>query len=238
MMRRTRGSTRSMKRTPRPYRRPAAWLLCTCAWAGLLRPAFGAGPETRPLVPARIEPAKDETPRQALERGCKVVNQLDANRAMELFRYDVKDPKERDMTQSLCAYAVAATRVEQAVRRKFGDDAAAEMVHAIGETTEKDLADADVTVDGDTATVKLPHSSEPVKMVREDGVWKVSVKDLLAGMSDEDAKATMEKNKQCEEGFDRVAGKVEAGKLKTAEAVNEAVDRVINPPPPQPGGPV
>lgn len=233
-----RTSLEGVNSTRRPHQGAAVWLLYLGMCAGLLPPAFGAEPGTQPATPARIEPVKGETPRQALERGAKVYDQLDVKRAMELFRYDEKDPKERELTASLCEYAVAATRVEQAVRRKLGDEAAVEVVHSIGESTEKDLAEADVKVEGDTATVKLPNAAEAVKMVRVEGVWKVSMKDLAAGMKDADVKETVEKYRRSAAGFERVAGKVEAGKLKSAREVSEAMDRVLNPPPPQPGGPV
>lgn len=231
----------------RPTFRPRllpAWLLCAGACAGLLGPALGAEAETKPAPaaapapPARIEPAKDETPRQALMRGCKVFDQLDVGRAMELFRYDEKDAKERALAEALCAYAVSATRVEHAVRRKLGDAAAAEVVHSIGENTEADVADAKITVDGDTATVKLPHSAEPAKLVRVAGVWKVPVKDIAAGLTDDDVKTLVESNHRSAAAFDRVSEKVEAGKLKTVEEINEAMDRAAHPPPPQPGEPV
>ena len=148
-----------------------AVLLAVCS-------ALHADPATRPA----FEIPKDETPKQALKRGCKVFDTLDLDAVLKLYSWE--NEQQHEFVKAYGEYAIALTRVEHAMVKKFSRKDADDLVHAAGEQTEEDVDEAEITIDGDKATVKFKDAEAPIVLQRIEGVWKATTADLLKDMGD------------------------------------------------------
>ena len=192
---------------------------------------FCLTPLARCVDRADIDIPKDETPKQAIKRGCKVFDTLDLDAAMKLFAWD--DDKQRDFVKSYAEYAIALTRVELTIEKKFSRKDADEMVHAAGEHTETDLEEAEFTLDGDKATATFKGTDNPIILRRIDGTWKLVAADLLKDVGAEEVKSAMSDYNKFTKALVEIAKDVEVGKYTAPEAT-EVVKQLVNPPAPNP----
>jgi hypothetical protein len=198
----------------------AASALC---WAALAEePA--AQPENSQTHPAAI-PA-DETPQQALVRGAKVMDRFDVDAAVELYEYS--GSLEKQLVKTYCNYAVEVTRVEQAMKKRFGEKQSDAMLHAIGEYAESDLPKATYKTDGDTATVQYADETEPgLHMIRVNDVWKIDVHAEFKDVSDDDLKEEIKEKEALTEKIKPVAKKIEQGKFPTSDALIDEMKQIF-----------
>ena len=188
-----------------------------------------SGPATRPGV----EIPRNETPLQAIKRGCDVFDTLDLEAALKLFSYEGQ--QEERFTRSYCRFAVALTAVELSVVKKFDRKAADDLIHACHLQTKSDVDGSEVVLDGDKATVKLKGAEDPTILRLVDGTWKVSVADMLSDMNDEELKNSMEYYDHVTEALRPIARDLDAGKYTTSDDVVKAVKDIVDPTaPPRP----
>jgi hypothetical protein len=189
-----------------------------------------ADPSTRPSAPPI---PKDETPKQAIQRSCKVFDTLDPGAVVKLFRWAT--PREEKFIRSYVRYAIELTRIEQAVTKKFGRPAADDLVHAAGEQTESDIDAADEAIEGDTATVKFKGQDAPIiTLHREDGLWLVYAGDIIDKQTDDELKSAIDSYDGWSARLPAIAADVAAGKYATADEVTKLVKEMVNPDLPNP----
>jgi len=185
-----------------------------CVFAATLRAEEPGAPPTKSKIPA------DESPKDALLRGSRVIEQGDLDAVVAL--YEVSDPLEREMLTSCCKYYIALTRIELAVRHQFGRRDADELVRALGESTDDDVRKAEVKIAGDKATVSIPGNSTLI-MVRVQGVWKIALHEVRTGMSDEEVKSQTKTNDAMARVLAGLPEKVRRGDFsKAADLIDEA----------------
>ena len=173
------------------------------------------------LTHKKIEIPAIETPKQAVLRGCKVMENLDLDQAVDLYEYHGDFGKQN--VKAACRYYLGLTRVELAVRNKFGMKADDDFLHAIGENTEDDARNATYKVDGDKAEVTFPGDPQPsLQMIRENGVWKVDVSSTLQSMSKEDLKKFADFYESVEAASGPLADKINQGDFQTVDQVVDA----------------
>ncbi len=175
----------------------------------------------------KIQIPADETPEQAMVRGAHVIDQLDVDKAMEL--YECANDQEKMFVREYCKYAVEITKAEHAVKKQFGEKKSDEMLHAIGEFAESDLPHATYKTDGDTASVQYPGQMEPgLHLRRINGVWKIDIHVELKAMSDDELKQETKRNEMVADKLGPVVKKIEEGEYKTVEDVNDALEPIVN----------
>jgi hypothetical protein len=187
------------------------------------------GAAEQPAAQANTPSAKipaDETPEQALVRGTRVIDQLDVDAAMDLYRYS--GDLEKQFVKAYCKYAIEATRVELAVKKRFGQDKSEAMLHAIGEFAESDLQNATYKTDGDTATMQYPGQTEPgLHMIRVNGIWKINVHVELKDMSDDDLKQEIKNSETHAKNIHPLAEKVANGEYKSVDEIIDQLKQAI-----------
>jgi hypothetical protein len=171
----------------------------------------------------------DESPKEMMLRGCRIADRFDLDGFSTL--YDVSDctQLEKDLAQASIKYAIEASRVEQALRGRFGQKAADDFDHAIGENSEEDVRKADYKVNGDKATVIYPGETEPaLHFIRKSGAWKIDMHSTLIALSEADIKQAI---KTCDGAAPKaapLAEKIKKGDYANAEDAIDAFSKVLD----------
>jgi hypothetical protein len=192
-------------------------------------PFLHADPTTRPA----IEIPKDETPLQALHRSCQTFDTLDLDASLSLMNY--APGKEERFAKAYCRFALALTRVELAIVKKFDRQTADDTIRACDWQPESDIDGSQVAIDGDKATVTLKGAKDPTILRRVNGVWTVSVTDMMEGMTDAEIKDSLDYYKLAAKALSPIVHDIDTGKYETPAQLIQAVKAVVNPePPPEP----
>lgn len=188
-----------------------------------------AEPATQPTTaPARIEPAKDETPLQAIARGCKVYDQLDVDRSVELFQLTARN---RYYVRSGAFWTEAITAIEKRSRSKFGDKKTEEWLHAVGICVEADVPRMQVTIEGDRARIVPPEGCPPFEMVLENGVWLYDMDSAIQNLTAAEVKEVAAQNLADAVELKKVASDLADGKMKSSAELLQRVKAIVDPPP-------
>jgi hypothetical protein len=185
------------------------FMLLIAALPGL---AWADAPATRPA----IDPA---TPRGALLAFSDSLPNGGLKAAAA--GYHAANDKERALLQVLARYYVAASRLEQLTRQKFGEKAGNDVVHAMRERTDEDIVDAREKIDGDHATIEWADGRESLEMVKVDGKWKVPVSQIFAG--DENPRDITATNTALAEAMEDILKQFETGEYANVYLLNRAV---------------
>lgn len=98
--------------------------------------------------------------------------------AAESAYYALNDQEKR-VARAMSAVDMATAKLQELTRQKFGSSGEDAVLHAARNATLTDLADADESIDGNTAIVTFKGKLGPVTMIKVHGQWKVSIGDLL-----------------------------------------------------------
>jgi hypothetical protein len=170
----------------------------------------------------------DESPKEMMLRGCRIADRFDLDGFSTL--YDTSDctQSEKDLAQASIKYAIEASRVELALRDRFGQKAADDFDHAIGENSEEDVRKAEYKVNGDTATIVYPGETEPaLYLIRKSGTWKIDMHSTLKALSEADIKQAI---KTCDGAAPKaapLAEKIKKGEYAKAEDAINAFNKVL-----------
>jgi hypothetical protein len=140
------------------------------------------------------QPAGDQTPQKfLLSLTNDKVSSMTVDQVMETIAYDPGSDSEKADAKVNAANYIAVSKIELAVRDKWGKDAETAVAHAIGDNTPDDIANGDWAVDGDRAVVQFkPDGLAPLALIKKDGQWKidlVGVCKLQDESIDDDAKS-------------------------------------------------
>jgi hypothetical protein len=144
---------------------------------------------------------------------------------------------ERDLVTAYAELIVAARHLRDAARDKFAPDNGAAPNPAVirdgslpggpGPEDEQQLANAQVQVDGDSATVRLPDSPAPIKLKRSDNQWRIDLADYAAIQPSELSEQT-EVNHGLAAAMDEAAEEIIAGKYASAQEAESAIQQKIH----------
>jgi hypothetical protein len=98
--------------------------------------------------------------------------------AAETAYFAVNDQEKR-VARAMSAVDMATAKLQELTRQKFGSSGEDAVLHAARNATLTDLADADESIDGNTAVVTFKGKLGPVTMIKVNGQWKVSIGELL-----------------------------------------------------------
>jgi hypothetical protein len=123
---------------------------------------------------------------------------------------------ERELADAYAAYLTAAKALGDAAKTKFAATGDALSKGLPVRDAKARLASAEVTVDGDTATVRFPDQPKPLRLVRSDGRWRVSIADYAGAATGENVAGQMAVIKDMTAVFNAVAADITADKYPTA----------------------
>ncbi len=175
---------------------------------------------------ASIGPSK-ESPRDTALASDKASERLDQE-LLEKFSY-ASSPLDKQYLHAACKYCIELTRVELAVRKRWGQKVDDAFIHGVGEKTDDDVRAAEFKLDGDKATVWFKGDKEPNgTLIKIDGVWKYDTHADLEGQSDDDVKDSVKRFDTLAKQISPYAAKVENGEYKDPDSVTADVKRIID----------
>jgi hypothetical protein len=137
----------------------------------------------------------------------------------------ISDPKSDKLLDAMVPTVGSMKRLNDAAVKRFGE--AGKSIasdKAKGMEFAKSVDDANIVIQGDTATATMKDSKEPAKLKRINGEWKL---DFVSAMGPETKNQNIEKIAPMFTGMTKAANEgaadIEAGKYKTVEEANQAI---------------
>jgi hypothetical protein len=129
---------------------------------------FAGDPATRPW---------DDTPQAFLTNMTNdVVAAMTIDQVMGTINFDATSAKETASAKIIAAGIVAQSKLELAVRQRWGKDAEAAVAHASSDNVPSDAATAKMMVNGDhAAAIFQIDSLTPMLLVNVNGHWKIDM---------------------------------------------------------------
>lgn len=190
-------------------------------------------PSTQPAEPAGqdLDPA---TPKGALRAFAKATRGADFPTLERVSKTDTEDELEGTLIAAANNYQKSMGDLFSAVRDKFGDNEVRKFMRQRGaiplepflRLIEAELDDHDVVVQGDTARLvdrRDPTTETHIKLVRENGVWKVVSSGLVAQFGTEAAQQRVQMLTVRAQIVSAVAEEVAAEKYDSIDAVGEGL---------------
>ncbi len=196
-------------------------------WSWRMAAAMGVAVVLAGTLRAADAPKKDDysSPKAAANSFLNAIIDGDADAAKKATI--TTDDKQADLVATLANMMRAVTKFEAALKDKF-PDLAATMGAGMAEgrkqmeKSRKDLEAAEVTTEGDVATIKTKED-KPVKIKKIGGDWKVDI----SSMPDMPKEADVAVIKKIGKAMDTLADDIKAGKYKTAEEVGAAMGKMM-----------
>ncbi|MBC8107900.1 MAG: sigma-70 family RNA polymerase sigma factor [Anaerolineae bacterium] len=195
-------------------------------------------PATQPAAAAAQAPATQpidvSTPKGALRAFTNATRSADFETLQRVSKTDAGDDLESTLIAAANNYQKAMGELISAVRDKFGDTEVRKFTRQRGAVPlepflrliEVELDHHDVAVQGETAKLvdrKDPNTETNVKLVRENGVWKVASTGLAAQFGNEVTTQRVEMLTARAEIVSTVAAEVSADKYENIEAVGNGL---------------
>jgi hypothetical protein len=170
------------------------------------------------LAFAAAAPDPAAGPRATLLKFDKLLGPNEAEKALPL--YHATNTRERAAAAVLAKIDGALANLRERAAAKYGPEVADAMVKSVGGTTAADIKAAQINVSGDRATIRYPGGNTPAVMVRVEGEWKLSVKDMLAdfGVPPREFRHGIQR---LTTSVNRVAGKIERSEYPDAESASK-----------------
>ena len=170
---------------------------------------------------ADIDPA---SPKGAMKSFYDAMEASDATAVRALF-YAANDA-EKALADAYTAQLTAAKALGEAAKKKYGatGDALSKGMPVRDEIAR--LNTAEVTIDGDNASLKFPGQPKPLHMVKSDGRWRLSIADFAAATPENIAGQTAV-IKEMAGVFSTVAADIAADKYPTAPDAQRALQQKL-----------
>jgi hypothetical protein len=172
---------------------------------------------------ADIDPA---SPKAALKALYEALEASDASAVRNLLH--ATNDAEKDLADAFAAQLTAAKALGDAAAKKYG---------ATGDALSKglpvkdqflQLQAAQLTTEGDNATIKLPGQSNPLRLKRVNGNWKILVADYAGGGGGgNDLAGQAAVLKDMTAVFDTVANDINTDKLPTPQDAQRALQQKL-----------
>jgi hypothetical protein len=202
-----------------------------------------AAQRAQPVQPAtQAQPAAQavdlSTPKGALRAYAKAARAADFETLQRASKTDAGDDLEGQLIAAANEYQKSMGVLFSAVRDKFGETEARKFTRQRGaiplepflRLIDAELDEHDVVMEGDTAKLvdrRDPKAETNIKLVREDGVWKVTSTGLVAHFGDEAVQQRLEMLKHRSPILQDVAAEVVAGKYENIEAVGNGLREAL-----------
>jgi hypothetical protein len=133
---------------------------------------------------------------------------------------------EKTLADADAAQLTAARALGEAAKDKFAatGDALSKGLPLRDEIAKLDSAE--VTVDGDNATIKLPGQAKPLRLVKAAGAWKISIADY-AGATPANIEVQTAVLKDLAEVYTTIAAEISADKYPTAQDAQRALQQKL-----------
>jgi RNA polymerase sigma factor (sigma-70 family) len=208
-------------------------------------PAVGPARSVKQPATQATQPAEasdqdfdPSTPKGALRAFARATRGADFERLARVSKADAGDDLETQLIAAANDYQKAMGELFSAVRDKFGDSELRKFARQRGaiplepflRLIEAELDEHDAVVQGETATLvdrRDPTTETNVKLVREDGVWKVASTGLVAHFGIERITQRLEMLRARAEILIEVAADVAADKYENIEAVGEGLREAL-----------
>lgn len=137
---------------------------------------------------------------------------------------DAQNEPEKQLADAFAAQISAAKALGEALKTKFnnGGDALTKGMPVRDELAK--LESAQVKIDGESATVQLGENARPLRMVRSDGRWRVSIMDY-AGATPQSVAVQAAVQKDMATAFNAIAADVMADKYATPQDAQRALQQ-------------
>jgi hypothetical protein len=147
--------------------------------------------------------------------------------------YHAADDHQRDLLKLIAKGDVALAKLQSAVAGQFGKDLALEVVHAAGTVVTDDVKGATEKIDGDKATITFKNDATPLHMLKIDGVWKVSLPDMLGEATGPQLEKLGQKFSEFTAEITKLTDLVSQNKFRSGQGVRDRVqslhDRLFKP---------
>ena len=163
-------------------------------------------------------------PKAAMKSFYQAMEAGDAAAVRQLFH--AAGDAEKDLADACAAELTAARALGEAARNKFAatGDALSKGMPLRDEIAKLD--GAQVAIDGDTAILKLPGQSKPLRLLKVDGRWKLSIADY-AGVSADKIAGESAVHKDLAAVYNSVAADITADKFPTAQDAQRALQQKL-----------
>lgn len=161
------------------------------------------------------------TPKGALKAFYEAMEAGDAAAVRASFH--TANDTEKALADAYAAQLTAARALGEATKAKFATtgDALSRGLPLRDEIAKLDTAE--VTVNGDKATVKLAGDAKPLRLVKSDGRWRLS----LADYAGDDPAAQTAALKDMATAFQTIAAEIQADKFPTAADAQRALQQKL-----------
>jgi hypothetical protein len=191
-----------------------------------------AQPASQPAT--KPAPFDISTPKGALRAFAKATRGADFDTLQRVSKADSPDDIESMLIAAANNYQRSMGVLFAAVRDKFGDTEMRKFMRQRGaiplepflRLIESELDQHDAVIDGDTAKLvdrRDPNIETNVKLVRENGVWKVASTGLVAQFGTDAAAQRIQMLRTRAEIVDNVAAEVASDKYEDIEAVGNGL---------------
>jgi hypothetical protein len=140
--------------------------------------------------------------------------------------------KQEEMIGAFYEFSVVASQYDKAMRKAYGDEAVNQATGGRSQSApfqdEDWLKDITLQIDGDTATAVMDGQPEGLRLVKRDGLWKISADSMLG-----DTGATDENIDQLIQMFQIMGGVITEVSQKigqtdyTAEKINQELSQAM-----------
>jgi hypothetical protein len=165
------------------------------------------------------EAADPTTPKGMLVMLARATQAGDSAAIRNLFHYD--SPLEQKLVEAIAEHVEARTKIRNAAVKAFGQEVADQI--ASNTIDEDRIRTAEVKVEGDKATVRIPNDPQILSLVKVDGQWKMSVSPMTKGRSKDEVEQQLEQMKILAGIVRETAGELEQGKYTTPQQLDDAI---------------
>ena len=134
-------------------------------------------------------PQKADSPQRALENMRSALLGSDKQAFVDCFDAPAK---QKEMLGALYEFSLASTQFDQAMKDAYGQEATEKAMGGRSKGVqfhdEKWLEGVTIKVDGDTATAVKEGQDDALKLIKQDGLWKIDAQSMMGerGQNDED----------------------------------------------------
>lgn len=198
------------------------------------QPAPAASPTSEPAG----EAFDITTPTGALRAFAKATRSADYATIQKVALRNTDGEVESELVAAANEYQNAFSQLAAAVVAKYGETEARKFMRQRGaiplepflRLIEAELDQHDVVVEGDVAKLvdrREPNTPTNIKLVREDGVWKIASSGLAAQFGEEVTARRLEALRRRAANVEAFAKEVAEGKFENIEAVGEALGEAL-----------
>jgi hypothetical protein len=175
-------------------------------------------------APLQAADADANGPKAALKNFYLAMEAGDAASVRGLFHTD--NDAEKELADADAAQLTAARALGEAAKNKFAatGDALSKGLPLRDEIARLDAAQ--VTIDGDAAAIKLAGQTKPLRMIKSDGQWKLSIADY-AGATPANIASQTAVLKDFTAVYSAVAADIAADKFPSAQDAQRALQQKV-----------